>query len=88
VLLFSQQFIEIRHVATGRLVQVIEGDDLRLLHSGPTGGTDDTILVAMRAEKKGEDEISDKVVELVETTEIVSAAPPSAVPSLWDEWDM
>ena len=87
VLLFSPQFIEIRDVTTGRLVQVIEANDLRLLHAGPMEDADDTILVAMTGEKDDQDGISDKIVELVETREIISAAP-SAVPSLWDEWDM
>ncbi|KAL0955022.1 hypothetical protein HGRIS_003941 [Hohenbuehelia grisea] len=86
VLLFSPNFIEIREAATTRLVQVIEGTDIRLLHCGPKGAGDDNILVAMR-EKPDSD--AEKIVALEETVEIKSAATPvSGVPSLWDEWDM
>lgn len=34
VLLFSSEFVEIRHKPTGRLVQVIEGADIRLHNAG------------------------------------------------------
>ena len=88
LLLFSADFIEIRDVNTGRLLQVIEGADIRLLHSGPRSGTDSVILAAMRS---GDNERSstDKIVELAETTEFMSssAAPPPE-PAVWDEWDM
>ncbi|KAF8206488.1 hypothetical protein K438DRAFT_1817292 [Mycena galopus ATCC 62051] len=84
VLLFSSNFIEIRNVLTGLLVQVIEGRDVRLLHVG-----DDGILVAMRGEHDDEAGVSEKVIQLQETSEIV--APRTAtmpVPAMWDEWDM
>jgi len=89
VLLFSVEFIEIRNVNTGRLVQAIEGKDLRLLHSGPTGGGD-TILVAMRGEKDDNDGVSDKITELIETAELVrTPSTARAVPeNIWDEWNM
>ncbi|EJD06594.1 uncharacterized protein FOMMEDRAFT_17102 [Fomitiporia mediterranea MF3/22] len=34
ILLFSTDFVEVRHKATGQLVQVIEGSDVRLLNAG------------------------------------------------------
>lgn len=84
VLLFSQNFIEIRNVLTGLLVQVIEGQDIRLLHS-----SNEAILVAMRGERDDEEGISDKVVDLLETAEVVGPRRPSMpVPAMWDEWDM
>ncbi|KAJ7603752.1 hypothetical protein DFH06DRAFT_1256028 [Mycena polygramma] len=85
VLLFSPNFIEIRNVLTGLLVQVIEGADIRLLYAA-----DDSILVAMRGEHDDESGVSEKIVELQETAEI--AAPQTAsvqAPAMqWDEWDM
>jgi hypothetical protein len=85
VLLFSPNFIEIRNILTGLLVQVIEGQDIRLLHS-----SDDAILVVMRGEHDDEAGASEKVVELRETAEIVGprSAMPIPTPSMWDEWDM
>ncbi|KAJ7126987.1 hypothetical protein C8R44DRAFT_780128 [Mycena epipterygia] len=84
VLLFSSNFIEIRNVLTGLLVQVIEGQDIRLLHS-----SDDAILVAMRGEKDDEAGVSEKIVDLRETAEIVGPRTASVQPpAMWDEWDM
>ncbi|KAH7884721.1 hypothetical protein F5I97DRAFT_1929559 [Phlebopus sp. FC_14] len=91
VLLFSPEFIEIRDIQTGRLEQVIEGTDIRLLlhtpsaHAGP-------LLVAMRGEKNDEDGTSERIVELVKTAEITPVTPVPggfvAPESIWDEWDM
>jgi hypothetical protein len=39
--------VEIRHIQTGRLVQVLEGEDIRLLYSGVLPGEKVT-LMAMR----------------------------------------
>lgn len=62
---------------------------MRLLYCpAMTAGADDTILVAMRGELDDKDGISDKIVELVETSEIRTAPPVSSVPAIWDEWDM
>ncbi|KAJ7756435.1 hypothetical protein DFH07DRAFT_820553 [Mycena maculata] len=84
VLLFSAGFIEIRSILTGLLVQVIEGQDIRLLHS-----SDDTMLVAMRGEHDDESGISEKIVDLQETAEIVAPRTASVQPpEMWDGWDM
>ncbi|KAI3604794.1 signal transducer [Moniliophthora roreri] len=91
ILLFSSRFIEIRQILTGRLVQVIEAQDIRLLYSGSKADSDETILVAMRGEKNDQDGIMEKIVELKETKEIGigTATPISAIPaSVWEEWDM
>jgi len=94
ILLFSAQFIEIRNITTGRIVQVIEGTDIRLLHAIPTHGEDDTILVAMKGSKDDKRGMTDKIVELVETSEYTATTPASpatavtAVPAMWDGWDM
>jgi len=88
VLLFSPEFIEIRNVNTGRLVQVIEGTDLRLLYSQHED-SNNTILVAMKGGKDDADGVSDKITELIETVEI--ATPSTArtpQENFWDEWDM
>jgi hypothetical protein len=89
VLLISTEFIEIRNITTGRIVQVIEGRDMRLLYSGPYTGKDHPILVAMRGGKDDQDGVSDKIVELIETEEISLMTPIAGQsPSIWDEWDM
>ncbi|KAJ7066963.1 hypothetical protein C8F01DRAFT_1119758 [Mycena amicta] len=83
VLLFSPNFIEIRNVLTGLLEQVIEGQDIRLVHS-----SDDAILVAMRGKHDDEGGVSERIVDLRETTEISVPQVAMPVPSMWDEWDM
>jgi hypothetical protein len=85
LLLFSPEFIEVRDVNSARLVQVLEGEDMRLLETvrEPT----DPILVAMHGTQDDGYGVSQKVVELLETAEIqpLSAVPP---PAVWEEWDM
>ena len=88
VLLVSPEFIEIRNITTGRIVQVIEGKDIRLLYSGPYIGKDHPILVAMRGGKDDQDGVSDKIVEMIETEEISLMTPTTEQASAWDEWDM
>ena len=93
MLLFSSEFIEIRHISTGRLDQVIEGFDIRLLlHTNlKSKSSDDTLLVAMRGDKDDKDGVSDKIIELVQTSEISAVQAPMTITptqSLWDEWDM
>jgi RHO1 GDP-GTP exchange protein 1/2 len=95
VLLFSPAFIEVREVNTGRLVQVLEGEDIRLLHPGSTSGAGtgagQGVLVAMRsgADTSGKAQV-EKVVELLQTAEIVTPgpAPVNVQAELWREWDM
>ncbi|KAF7964575.1 hypothetical protein HWV62_5482, partial [Athelia sp. TMB] len=97
VLLFSSEFIEVRNVKNGgRIVQVIEGKDIRLLHAGPAGtnGSGDTILFAQAGKKDDKDGLSDNITEMVETRELsrsssaVSSRSGSTADNLWDEWDM
>ncbi|GJE88623.1 RhoGEF/DH domain-containing protein [Phanerochaete sordida] len=83
VFLFSPEFIEIRSLATGKLVQVIEGSDIRLVHS-----SERAMFVAMRGDDKAGGGPSDKLVELVETTDLTAQQQTSSVPGVWDEWDM
>ena len=80
--------MEIRQTTTGRLVQVIEGESIRLLYTGPTADADDPILIAMKGGKDDQSGVSDKIAELVETSEINTAHPSTPTPALWDEWDM
>jgi hypothetical protein len=92
ILLFSSQFIEVRNISSGRLVQVIEGDDVRLLHQPQEKVTEDAILAVMKGGMDDKDGISEKLVELSETSEI-GATPSTAtmranVDALWDEWDL
>ncbi|KAL6307423.1 hypothetical protein BKA93DRAFT_815806 [Sparassis latifolia] len=73
LLLFCSKFIEVRTVDKGKLVQVIEGEDVRLVHTGLLP-EDKTTLFAM----KGRDHrgaVVDKLVELVETSPLISERP-------------
>jgi RHO1 GDP-GTP exchange protein 1/2 len=88
LMLFSPEFIEIRNVNTGRLVQVIEGQDIRMLHCGPHDGTSDTVLAVMRGDSIESQGISERILELVETAEIGATPGISETKILWDEWDM
>lgn len=88
VLLFSYEFIEIRNITTGRIVQVIEGIDIRLLYTGPQAKKEDPVLIVMRGTKVDQDSQSEKIMELIETEEISVLSPTTAMPAIWDEWDM
>ncbi|KAF8806960.1 hypothetical protein BYT27DRAFT_7101268 [Phlegmacium glaucopus] len=84
ILLISPEFIEVRNITTGRIVQVIEGHDIRLLSSGPHTSKSDPVLVAMCGGREDQVSVSEKIVELNETQEIVHS--PQA--DTWDGWDM
>jgi len=86
ILLISPEFIEVRNVTTGRIVQVIEGHDIRLLSSGPHMSKGDPVLIVMRGGKEDPFSFSEKIVELSETEEIVHS--PEANADRWVEWDM
>jgi hypothetical protein len=87
ILLFSTNFIEIRAVANGKLVQVIEGQDIKLLYSGFTP-EDKTVLIGMKGDKDDREGASYKIVDLVETQEIQTPSVNSTAEGLWDMWDM
>ncbi|THH20762.1 hypothetical protein EW146_g670 [Bondarzewia mesenterica] len=86
LLLFSSEFIEVRSISTGRLEQVIEGSAVRLLHSGIT--EKDMLLVGMKGSQDDKNGTSEKIVELLQTSEITAPTPPMAIDAIWDEWDM
>lgn len=75
---------------------MIEGEDIRLMYAGPTPDSHELILVAMRGDGGQEDKdlkggVVDKIVELQETSEISDVrarTPTTAVPAMWEEWDM
>ena len=67
-------------------MQVIEGDDIRLLSSGPQASKGDPVLVAMHGGYQDQYSVSEKIVELNETEEIVHS--PEADADRWVEWDM
>jgi len=81
VLLMSSEFIEVRNVMTGRLVQVIEGQDMRLTWNGESvNEAEDPVLVAMRGDRSEREGTFSKIVELVETREISAQTPASPLP--------
>jgi hypothetical protein len=91
VLLFSSQFIEVRHVNTGRLDQVIEANDIRLLHSGPLASKGSMIMAVMAGKQEDGNGVTEKIVEL-QATASISHRPisSSTTPGGWegggDEW--
>ncbi|KAI1797140.1 hypothetical protein LXA43DRAFT_982888 [Ganoderma leucocontextum] len=68
IILFSSEFIEVRTVRTGKLMQVIEGTDIRQIDVGLLGDERDaTTLIAWRGREERAS-VVDILVELVETT--------------------
>ncbi|KAH9960831.1 hypothetical protein BC827DRAFT_1205615 [Russula dissimulans] len=86
VLLFSAKFVEVRTIASGKLVQVIEGGDVRLLHSGLT--KEDMLVAAMTGDVEDESGLSEKILELVPTMAIDVQTPVARAEQHWDEWDV
>lgn len=84
ILLFSPDFVEVRTVRTGKLVQVIEGADVRLVYAG-LAPADTTTLIAMKGLEDG-GAVVDKLMELVETAEL-NAPNTASLPGIWDEFD-
>jgi RHO1 GDP-GTP exchange protein 1/2 len=85
-LLFSPKFIEVRSIGSGKLVQVIEGEDVRLVHSGLT--EDDMLVAAMKGDIEDENGLSEKVLELVPTAAIDTQELAGRVEQYWDEWEV
>ncbi|CAE7106355.1 unnamed protein product [Rhizoctonia solani] len=83
-LLFSPNYIEIRNVETGGLVQVVQEQDIRLLYAGPP--YEGPILAAMRGEDDAKGK-TDNVVEILETAPIQVAQEQTDADALWREWD-
>jgi len=66
---------------------VIEAGDVRLLHSGLT--EEDMLVAAMTGEVDDKSGLSEKVLELVQTTAIDDSQESAVrVQEHWDEWDM
>ncbi|KAI0775224.1 hypothetical protein BD413DRAFT_534078 [Trametes elegans] len=87
IMLFSPEFVEVRTVHTGKLVQVISGSDVRRIDVGQLSpDKDSSTLVAWKG--KGQAVlIPDVVVELIETAELRTPRV-SEVPGAWDEFDI
>jgi RHO1 GDP-GTP exchange protein 1/2 len=93
ILLMSADFVEVRDVETGCLVQVIEGKEIKLVSSDasePTGG-EGVPLLAMRGEKDDDKGRSEQLVEIIETAPLTAMGrqPGQQFDNnvLWDEWD-
>ncbi|KIJ51066.1 hypothetical protein M422DRAFT_65631 [Sphaerobolus stellatus SS14] len=87
ILLFSSNFIEVRDAGTGRLVQVLDGQDIRLVQSQPG-------LPLMIAKQGATDSKRGSVDELIELLETAPLDTPRAtmeqdgsVDRMWDEWE-
>ncbi|KAH8099970.1 hypothetical protein BXZ70DRAFT_1024921 [Cristinia sonorae] len=89
LILVSSSFIEIRTLHTGKLVQVIEGIDIQLVHA-----SERSAMISMKADGGKSNETEYKLVELVETANLAEQQAQLRSPGvnghqgLWDEWDM
>ncbi|KAG9039251.1 hypothetical protein FRB95_011836 [Tulasnella sp. JGI-2019a] len=85
VLLISSEWIEIRHVPTGRLEQVVSGSDIRHIQiAEPNHGA---LLLAMKGELDDATGMSDKLVEVLETRPLLIGDETFRDPQ-WGEWDI
>ena len=78
-----------RAVRSGKLVQVLEGADIRRVDIGVLGAESDPATAAMYATRGEEDQglIVDTIRELIETTELKTTRAAD-VPGMWDEFDV
>jgi hypothetical protein len=83
LLLFSKDAVEVREVSRGRLEQVIEGSDIRMVQTGPPYLG--PFLVAMSGKLK-EGGKWDRLTEVIETAPIAMREESVANNTLWDEW--
>ena len=72
ILLISPDSIEVHDVQNGRLLQVIEAIDIRLLYFNHSVGSNDPIIFGMKGKKDDNDDVRHKVFELAETMELSS----------------
>jgi len=81
LILVGSDSIEVRHTPTGRLLQVIEGKDVRLMQALPK--EQGPILIARRGKTDNQNGLlSDQLVELVPTAPLES----SDHGFVWEEW--
>lgn len=81
-------WIEVRHISTGRLEQVIEGSDIRLAQTAePDNGP---LLLAMKGSRDDAQGLSDKLVEVLETRplSIGGSLEDTYADPQWGEWDI
>lgn len=89
LILISPTFIEIRTLNTGKLVQVLEGIDMQLVHA-----SERSVMISMKSGAEGGKEAEYKLVELVETANLAEQQAQLRSPGVrgssgyWDEWDM
>jgi hypothetical protein len=95
VLLISPDSIEVRDVQNGRLLQVIEAIDIRLLYFNHSVWSNDPIIFGMKGKKGDNDDVSYKIFELAETVALSSPLQSptvetmhTAAPEFWETWDM
>ena len=81
LILVGSDSIEVRHTPTGRLLQVIEGKEIRLMQAVPK--EQGPILIARRGKTDDQNGMSsDQLVELVPTSPLES----SDNGFVWEEW--
>lgn len=88
LLLINPEWIEIRHIGTGRLEQVVHSSDIRLLENG--GADSGSPLLAMRGEVDDASGLTDRLMEALETRPLHMGGGPSRQATYqdpqWSEW--
>ncbi|THH33188.1 hypothetical protein EUX98_g965 [Antrodiella citrinella] len=89
LILISSSYIEIRTLNTGKLVQVLEGTDMRLVHA-----SERSVMISMKGDGGRTNETECNLVELVETAVLaeqqaqIRSSNARSTQGIWDEWDM
>ncbi|PVG04419.1 hypothetical protein CPB86DRAFT_810233 [Serendipita vermifera] len=82
ILLFGENFVEIRHAATGQFRQMVERRAIRLLDQTGLMGDTGEFLIAWKGEKNDDLGQSDALVEVLETRDLTVLAENSDAASL------
>ncbi|KAG8890813.1 hypothetical protein FRB98_004858 [Tulasnella sp. 332] len=86
VLLISPRWIEIRNIQTGRLEQVVPGEDIRHIQlAEPNNGA---LLLAMKGETDVSTGMTDKLLEALETRPLSIGENETFSDPQWGEWDV
>jgi len=85
ILLFNSDFIEVRFVPTGRLIQVITAKDIRFLQTASS--EKGPLLIAVKGEGDDKNGVTDKLVDITETKPIGGGPDEVFLDSQWAEWE-
>lgn len=85
VMLISPGWVEIRHIQTGQLEQVVPGEDIR--HTQWAEPNHGALLLAMKGETDDATGMTDRLVEALETRPLSIGGDETFRDPQWGEWD-